>query len=192
MAEYYAVLSKAVAGLEANSADARRAVYDKARNALIGQLKAIDPPLPTAEISRQRLELEEAIRRVERETSSSSPAARSSATRSGEARCRTAPPRQIAAGCLPPRHPGGRAREPRAIAASERAPVAARVADDWSSERTRADTARASGAVSTCRRKDTSRKSRVATSRGLRPTTTTNGIRTRSRRRMSAQALRRR
>jgi hypothetical protein len=64
MAEYYAVLSKAVAGLESNSADARRAVYDKARNALIGQLKAIDPPLPTAEISRQRLELEEAIRRV--------------------------------------------------------------------------------------------------------------------------------
>lgn len=70
MAEYYAVLSKAVAGLEANSPDARRAVYDKARNALIGQLKAIDPPLPTAEISRQRLELEEAIRRVEREASS--------------------------------------------------------------------------------------------------------------------------
>lgn len=69
MAEYYAVLSKAVGGLESNSPDARRAVYDKARNALIGQLKAIDPPLPTAEISRQRLELEEAIRRVERETS---------------------------------------------------------------------------------------------------------------------------
>jgi hypothetical protein len=67
MAEYYAVLSKAVAGLT-ESAEARRTVYDKARNALIGQLKAIDPPLPTAEISRQRLELEEAIRRVERET----------------------------------------------------------------------------------------------------------------------------
>lgn len=70
MAEYYAVLSKAVASLEANAPDARRAVYDKARNALIGQLKAIDPPLPTAEISRQRLELEEAIRRVEREAAS--------------------------------------------------------------------------------------------------------------------------
>lgn len=69
MAEYYAVLSKAVVGLEANSSEARRAVYDKARNALIGQLKAIAPPLATAEISRQRLELEEAIRRVERETS---------------------------------------------------------------------------------------------------------------------------
>ncbi|MBN9021712.1 MAG: hypothetical protein J0H08_06400, partial [Rhizobiales bacterium] len=50
--------------------ETRRAVYDKARNALIGQLKAVDPPLTTAEISRQRLELEEAIRRVEREAAS--------------------------------------------------------------------------------------------------------------------------
>ena len=67
MAEYYAVLSKAVASLEVSSPESRRAVYDKARNALIGQLKAIVPPLPTSEISRQRLELEEAIRRAERE-----------------------------------------------------------------------------------------------------------------------------
>ena len=70
MAEYYAVLSRAVASLEANTPEARRAVYDKARNALIGQLKAIVPPLPTSEISRQRLELEEAIRRAEREATS--------------------------------------------------------------------------------------------------------------------------
>ncbi len=68
MAEYYAVLKKAVGGLNSGSAEVRRAVYDKARNALIGQLKAIDPPLAASEISRQRLELEEAIRRVERET----------------------------------------------------------------------------------------------------------------------------
>lgn len=67
MAEYYAVLKKAVGGLAVDSSDARRAVYEKARNALIGQLKAINPPLTTSEISRQRLELEEAIRRVERE-----------------------------------------------------------------------------------------------------------------------------
>ncbi|HZP18619.1 MAG TPA: hypothetical protein VFB16_00290 [Bauldia sp.] len=70
MAEYYAVLKKAVGSLDGNAADARRAVYDKARNALIGQLKAVDPPLTTAEISRQRLELEEAIRKVEREAAS--------------------------------------------------------------------------------------------------------------------------
>ena len=68
MAEYYAVLKKAVGGASFGSAESRRAVYDKARNALIGQLKAIDPPLPASEISRQRLELEEAIRRIERET----------------------------------------------------------------------------------------------------------------------------
>jgi len=67
MAEYYTVLRRAIAGIEPNVPETRRSVYDKARNALIGQLKAVDPPLTTAEISRQRLELEEAIRRVERE-----------------------------------------------------------------------------------------------------------------------------
>ena len=67
MAEYYTVLRRAVGGIDPNVPETRRAVYDKARNALIGQLKAVDPPLTTAEISRQRLELEEAIRRVERE-----------------------------------------------------------------------------------------------------------------------------
>src|SRR5258707_14467658 len=70
MAEYYTVLKKAIGGLDSNQAEARRTVYDKARNALIGQLKAVDPPLTTAEISRQRLELEEAIRKVEREAAS--------------------------------------------------------------------------------------------------------------------------
>ena len=68
MAEYYTVLKRAISGIDPNIPDARRTVYDKARNALIGQLKAVDPPLTTAEISRQRLELEEAIRRVERES----------------------------------------------------------------------------------------------------------------------------
>jgi hypothetical protein len=69
MTDYYAVLKKAVSGFEAESGDARRSVYDKARSALIAQLKSIDPPLTTSEISRQRLELEEAIRKVEREAS---------------------------------------------------------------------------------------------------------------------------
>jgi hypothetical protein len=81
MAEYYAVLKRAVSGLDPASIESRRAVYDKARNALIGQLKAIDPPLPTSEISRQRLDLEEAIRKVERESASgASPAAAPSAS----------------------------------------------------------------------------------------------------------------
>ena len=134
MAEYYAVLSKAVAGLESNGADTRRAVYDKARNALIGQLKAIEPPLPTAEISRQRLELEEAIRRVEREAGAAPKAAPS-----------RAPAQRSAAAS---RSLGDRPAKPspqdvfrRAVQKAEsvddqsvavpRAPVAAR-ADDWS------------------------------------------------------------
>src|ERR1051326_4778350 len=70
MAEYYAVLSKAISGLTNTAPETRRAVYDKARSALVSQLKAIEPPLATTEISRQRLELEEAIRRVEREIQS--------------------------------------------------------------------------------------------------------------------------
>ncbi len=99
MAEYYAVLKKAVGGLEAGSAEARRAVYDKARNALIGQLKAIDPPLPASEISRQRLELEEAIRRVERETASETrrsrlPLKSETAPPAANATAPTAPPQQ--------------------------------------------------------------------------------------------------
>ena len=81
MAEYYAVLSRAVASLEANTPETRRAVYDKARNALIAQLKAIVPPLPTSEISRQRLELEEAIRRAEREATNGSAASPQRPTR---------------------------------------------------------------------------------------------------------------
>jgi hypothetical protein len=67
MAQYYAVLKKAIGALSPSTSDARRGVYEKARNALVGQLKAIQPPLSTSEISRQRLELEEAIRKVERE-----------------------------------------------------------------------------------------------------------------------------
>jgi hypothetical protein len=133
MAEYYAVLSKAVAGLEANSADTRRAVYDKARNALIGQLKAIDPPLPTAEISRQRLELEEAIRRVERETSSSPagvPAQRAPARPVAEQAPRQTP-QDVFRRAIQEAE-----RENPDPQRSDRSPAVARVADDWSSERT--------------------------------------------------------
>ena len=67
MTDYYVVLKRAVGGLEHEAPDVRRSIYDKARAALLGQLKAITPPLTTSEISKQRLELEEAIRRVERE-----------------------------------------------------------------------------------------------------------------------------
>lgn len=67
MADYFPVLSRAVAGLENNTADARRAVYERARAAIVRQLRAIEPPLPEEHIAREQTQLEEAIRRIEAE-----------------------------------------------------------------------------------------------------------------------------
>src|ERR1700736_1988762 len=67
MAEYYAVLKKAIGKLDPHKAEARRTVYQAMRKALIDELNAATPPLSTAEKAGQRLEFEEAIRKVERE-----------------------------------------------------------------------------------------------------------------------------
>ncbi len=105
MAEYYAVLSRAVATLDANTPETRRAVYDKARNALIAQLKAIVPPLPTSEISRQRLELEEAIRRAEREAANGAAAGPQRAPRRPSPAAAPPPPQSPPPGALSPEPP---------------------------------------------------------------------------------------
>src|SRR6478736_416013 len=68
MADYYPLVAKAVAGLEKNTGEGRRALYERARSALVAQLRGMnDPPLTEAEITRERLALEEAIRKVEAE-----------------------------------------------------------------------------------------------------------------------------
>ena len=67
MADYHPLISRAVAGLDKNTSEARRVLYDRARNALVAQLRAIQPPLDEDEITRERLELEEAVRKVEAE-----------------------------------------------------------------------------------------------------------------------------
>ena len=67
MADYYPLVARAVAGLEKNTGEARRALYERARTALVAQLRGTDPPLDEAEITRERLALEEAIRKVETE-----------------------------------------------------------------------------------------------------------------------------
>ncbi|MCE1237909.1 MAG: hypothetical protein LWW93_16285 [Hyphomicrobiales bacterium] len=67
MADYHAILKRAISALPAPNGEARRAVYEKARAALVNQLKAFDPPLSPSEITQQRLQLEEAIRKVESE-----------------------------------------------------------------------------------------------------------------------------
>jgi len=75
MADYYGLLARAVQALRRNDKSSRLEIYAKARHALIRQLKAITPPLPPEEISKQRLSLEEAIRRVEREAAEAAAAA---------------------------------------------------------------------------------------------------------------------
>ncbi|TAK48954.1 MAG: hypothetical protein EPO23_05735 [Xanthobacteraceae bacterium] len=67
MADYYPLIARAVAGLEINSGENRRALYERARTALIGQLRSVAPALSESDITRERLALEEVIRRVESE-----------------------------------------------------------------------------------------------------------------------------
>ena len=68
MADYYPLVAKAIAGLEKNTGEGRRMLYERARTALVAQLRGMnDPPLTEAEITRERLALEEAIRKVEAE-----------------------------------------------------------------------------------------------------------------------------
>lgn len=67
MADYSPLIARAIAGLERNTAENRRALYERARAALVAQLRGMNPPLDEADITRERLALEEAIRRVESE-----------------------------------------------------------------------------------------------------------------------------
>lgn len=68
MADYYPLIARAVAGLDPSATgESRRALYERARSALIAQLRSVDPPLSESEITRERLALEEAVRKVEAE-----------------------------------------------------------------------------------------------------------------------------
>ncbi|MEP6838559.1 MAG: hypothetical protein ABJA75_10925, partial [Bradyrhizobium sp.] len=68
MADYYPLIARAIAGLDPSApGESRRALYDRARTALIAQLRGVQPPLSESEITRERLSLEEAVRKVESE-----------------------------------------------------------------------------------------------------------------------------
>lgn len=127
MADYYPVLKKTVAALPENTGAARREIYQRARKAIVAQLKAYDPPLSPSEITAEQLRLEESIRKVEAE------AAREtlgfSASQQPVATPRPAAP-QPAAAPKPPQ-PAARPAAPEAPAqqtASPAAPVAPRPA----------------------------------------------------------------
>src|SRR3954469_25207035 len=67
MADYYPLIARAVAGLENNTGEARRVLYERARAALVAQLRGVSPALDESDVTRERLALEEAIRKVEAE-----------------------------------------------------------------------------------------------------------------------------
>lgn len=86
MADYYPLISKAIAGLDPSApGESRRALYERARHALIAQLRSVQPPLSESAITRERLSLEEAVRKVESEA----------AQRAREAARGTKPPRNV-------------------------------------------------------------------------------------------------
>ncbi|MGB8899897.1 MAG: hypothetical protein WCC90_12015, partial [Methylocella sp.] len=70
MADYYPVLAKAVAGLPDSTAESRHAIYERARGALFGQLRSLDPPVPEEAIEREAQALEVAVARLETEIAS--------------------------------------------------------------------------------------------------------------------------
>jgi hypothetical protein len=65
MADYYPLIARAVEGLSEQTSDKRHAVYERARTALIAQLRSLNPPLSEAEIQQESRSLDEAIARVE-------------------------------------------------------------------------------------------------------------------------------
>ena len=68
MADYHPLISRAVGALEKNSGENRRVIYDRARAALLAQLRGVTPALDESDITRERLALEESIRKVEAES----------------------------------------------------------------------------------------------------------------------------
>ena len=65
MTDYYPLIGRAVNGLDKNTGENRRALYERARTALVNQLRSVEPALDESDITRERLALEDAIRKVE-------------------------------------------------------------------------------------------------------------------------------
>jgi hypothetical protein len=115
MADYYPLIARAIAGLDPNApGESRRALYERARTALIAQLRSVQPPLSESEITRERLSLEEAVRKVESEAAqrareASRPGGGGGAARGGDAFRRANARPQESAG--PPDAPPGQPRQ---------------------------------------------------------------------------------
>jgi len=96
MADYKELLRRAIEALAENNGAARRTVYERARSALVEQLRAVDPPLPAREITQHRLKLEDCIRQVEQEATEALLHAKSPPPEPPPEPTRTAPPESSA------------------------------------------------------------------------------------------------
>src|ERR1700761_3478539 len=89
MADYYPLTARAIAGLVPSApSESRRALYERAPSARMSQLRSVHPPLSESEITRERLSLEEAVRKVESEAAQRAREARaggSGGSRAGDA-----------------------------------------------------------------------------------------------------------
>ena len=65
MADYYPLLARAVAVLPSSTIGARQAIYGRARDALLAQLRAIDPPIDPGDIQAESDALDAAAAKVE-------------------------------------------------------------------------------------------------------------------------------
>ena len=66
MADYQSLLTRAVANLpKGHAPTARQAIYERARRALVTQLRTLRPPLPENDITREEAALDRAIAAVE-------------------------------------------------------------------------------------------------------------------------------
>jgi hypothetical protein len=96
MTDYHPLIARAVDGLAKNTGEARRTLYERARAALVAQLRAVEPSLSESDITKERLALEEAIRKVEAEAARKALAEPRSVNRS-EPRSEPRPPAAAAA-----------------------------------------------------------------------------------------------
>src|SRR4030095_15489503 len=55
MADYHPLIARAVEALDKNTGENRRALYERARTALVAQLRGVVPALEESEITRERL-----------------------------------------------------------------------------------------------------------------------------------------
>jgi hypothetical protein len=81
MADYYQLISNAVADLDNKTSESRRAFYDRARATLADQLRKVDPPLSEMFIEHERMALEDAISKVEADAISAQPDAKTQGDR---------------------------------------------------------------------------------------------------------------